>query len=182
MLTTRRYIPLVLGLPLLWGCRDNPNEPDPPSLVADYVQISAGVAHSCAVTADRDLLCWGSGGSGRLGIGNTLNQTTPILVTGGFSWLQVSAGAEHTCGVTTDNELYCWGNGGSGRLGNGSTENTAQPRIASRGLDWAQVSAGKEHTCGVTTAGELYCWGEGSLGRLGTALAPVSPSWPPDSP
>jgi alpha-tubulin suppressor-like RCC1 family protein len=38
------------------------------------VSISLGYDHACAVLDDRaSVLCWGSGGSGRLGYGSTRN-------------------------------------------------------------------------------------------------------------
>ena len=44
------------------------------------VQVDAGNAHTCAVTSDGALACWGSNSKGQLGLGNTTNQSTPQLV------------------------------------------------------------------------------------------------------
>ena len=35
------------------------------------LQISAGSQHACAVLEDYSLVCWGEGGQGQLGYGNT---------------------------------------------------------------------------------------------------------------
>jgi len=44
------------------------------------VQIAAGGAHSAAVTAQGDLYTWGKGRYGRLGHGDSDDQTRPKLV------------------------------------------------------------------------------------------------------
>jgi alpha-tubulin suppressor-like RCC1 family protein len=37
------------------------------------IQVSAGGYHACAVLEDFTVMCWGEGGSGQLGYGNTTN-------------------------------------------------------------------------------------------------------------
>ena len=71
------------------------------------VAISAGGAHTCAVLDNGKLRCWGNGGSGQLGRGNTEDvgdNETPGSVPAvdlGFnrSAVDVSAGDEHTCAI-----------------------------------------------------------------------------------
>lgn len=42
--------------------------------------ISAGYFHTCAVLADESAACWGSGGAGQLGDGNTQGSLLPVAV------------------------------------------------------------------------------------------------------
>jgi alpha-tubulin suppressor-like RCC1 family protein len=44
------------------------------------VAISAQDFHSLALKADGRVYAWGAGGAGRLGDGNTINRTSPVLV------------------------------------------------------------------------------------------------------
>jgi alpha-tubulin suppressor-like RCC1 family protein len=92
-----------------------------------FSTITAGEAHTCAITTADEAYCWGSNNGGRLGVGTTDAQSlVPAAVTGGLLFQSIDAG-DHTCAVTTANEVYCWGPGGSGRLGNGSTLDQLAP-------------------------------------------------------
>ena len=87
-----------------------------------WASVSADQNHTCGVTTADEAYCWGSNSNGQLGDGTTrANSTTPVLVSGVYSWASVSTGLLHTCGVTTTGEAYCWGSNGRGRLGDGTT-------------------------------------------------------------
>jgi alpha-tubulin suppressor-like RCC1 family protein len=49
-------------------------------LFADYIQVSAGDAHTCALGADRAAYCWGRNAAGQLGDGTHLRQPRPVRV------------------------------------------------------------------------------------------------------
>ncbi|MCA8836669.1 MAG: hypothetical protein K8963_02300, partial [Proteobacteria bacterium] len=130
-------------------------------------QVSAGGSHTCAVNTDGELYCWGSGSLGKLGLGDTNNQTSPVQVGTTANWIQVSASGSHTCAVNTDGELYCWGSGVFGELGLPDKDGRTSPAQVGTTANWIQVSANGFHTCAVNTDGELYCWGFGPNGQLG---------------
>jgi alpha-tubulin suppressor-like RCC1 family protein len=46
----------------------------------EFVQISAGRAHTCALTPDRIMYCWGRNLFGELGDGTTTDRLTPAKV------------------------------------------------------------------------------------------------------
>lgn len=50
---------------------------------ATFRQVSAGRAHTCAVTADAEAYCWGRNGSGQLGTGDFAPRSEPARVVGG---------------------------------------------------------------------------------------------------
>lgn len=120
-----------------------------------FHQLSANNAHTCGVTTDHRLYCWGD------------NDLAPTAVPGALSLRQVSAGFAHFCGVTTENRAYCWGDNAFGQLGTGASANTSEPTPVAGGLRFKQVAAGLDHTCGRTTDNRLYCWGSNDWGELG---------------
>ena len=45
-------------------------------------RVTAGLVHTCGVTTDDDVYCWGNNGDGRLGDGSTTDRSTPEAVSG----------------------------------------------------------------------------------------------------
>ena len=143
------------------------------------IAITAGGAHSCALTMVGGIKCWGRNDRGQLGDGTTTNRVTPVFE-GGFTAGpvgEVTAGGEHTCELFYENgEVACWGANDSGQLGDNSTTDSLTPQLAiASGA--AAISAGASHTCALLTTGALQCWGAGGLVGDGTAVqrnAPVA--------
>ena len=46
----------------------------------EYVQIATGGYHTCGLTSDGKAYCWGLGGGGMLGNGDTSSHSTPVAV------------------------------------------------------------------------------------------------------
>jgi cysteine-rich repeat protein len=157
-------------------------------------QITAGDAHSCALLDTENVRCWGNGGSGRLGYGNTNNfgdnlGETPELVGDvdlGGPVKQIAAGATHTCAVLVDGKVFCWGEAGSGQLGYGNTidigdnETPLSAGSVSIGGLANQIAVGTTHTCAVLVDGKVRCWGEAGSGQLGYGnLTDIGKNEPP---
>jgi alpha-tubulin suppressor-like RCC1 family protein len=143
-----------------------------------FRSVSAGWSHTCGVTSDNVLYCWGEGYRGQLGDGTAEGRLTPTAVAGRRRWLQVDGGLGHTCGIATDGRAYCWGFNRFGQVGD-STEfvRRMRPKLVAGGHLFRQIDAGARHTCGVTLAGQVYCWGDGRDGQLGNLRTYLS-FWP----
>jgi alpha-tubulin suppressor-like RCC1 family protein len=91
-----------------------------------FSSVTAGGAHTCALTPAGAAYCWGANDHGQLGDATTTKRTNPAVVAGGLTFVSLSAGGRHTCGVTVGG-TYCWGANGNGQLGNGTTTDSAVP-------------------------------------------------------
>jgi hypothetical protein len=134
-----------------------------------FKAVSAGQAHTCAVTVAGVAYCWGQNSSGQLGTGAAgLPGPVPVPVAGGHTFTSVEAGANHSCGIRADGALLCWGSNLNGGLGIGTTDGSfTTPQPVRGGLTFASVSVGDRTTCGMTTGGIAYCWGMNHVGQVG---------------
>jgi alpha-tubulin suppressor-like RCC1 family protein len=150
----------------------------------DWVQASAGGAHSLGVRANGTLWAWGAnandlfGTGGLLGDNTIVSKSSPVSVVGGFTdWIQASAGGNHSLGVRANGTLWAWGAnnifGTGGLLGDNTTVNKSSPVSVVGGFtDWIQASAGSYHSLGVRANGTLWAWGSNGFasappGQLG---------------
>jgi len=96
------------------------------------ISCDADVYHTCAVTEDGSLSCWGSAPHGALGLGAQTSSPGPVKYSGngdaigtisvdlgGRKAVQVAVGEEHTCALLDDHSLRCWGYNADGQLGLG---------------------------------------------------------------
>ncbi|ETW04783.1 hypothetical protein H310_03922 [Aphanomyces invadans] len=122
------------GKVVCWG--DNTlGQSSPPDV--EFIQVSSGRFHTCGVTLDETIECWGDP--------NHAQSPAGLFV-------QVSCGDFHSCGVLKDGTLSCWGADYDGQL------NVPQGRFV-------QVSCGKGHSCALATDGTVSCWGANRQGQ-----------------
>jgi alpha-tubulin suppressor-like RCC1 family protein len=82
------------------------------------IAIAVGASHSCALTRNGALFCWGSDAGGQLGSGRNVDvEESPLRSQWRLVFHAISAGGYHTCGLTPDGEVYCWGDNQFGALG-----------------------------------------------------------------
>ncbi len=131
--------------------------------------VATGLRHTCAVSAEGALSCWGDNADGQIGTALFSFSTTPSPVTGVATGVfAVTAGNDHSCAIVSG-AAKCWGSGERGQLGNGSISYGAHPQIENvTGLSSGvtSISAGGYHTCAVVN-GAAKCWGANSRGQLG---------------
>ncbi len=155
--------------------------------VPPFRMVSAGRMHTCALTDQDEAYCWGTGESGRLGIGLTEGSPTPTKVLGGYRFREIDAGGGHTCALTFEDEAVCWGSNADMQLatpftdlacGNQLFKCFAEPIVLPTTLRFATISVSGGvgvggdgppvggHTCGLVSDGNVYCWGLNTRGQL----------------
>lgn len=154
-----------------------------PLEIEDAVEVSLGFSHTCALTGEGNVRCWGWNGGGPLGDGSTTDRVTPASVVHlDGRVFDIAAGWFHTCALTEAGAVKCWGSNAQGQLAveTGAPcrlpppdDDVAMPcslvPVSVPGLasDMRAVSAGASHTCAVTSGGSVKCWGSNSSGELG---------------
>ena len=146
----------------------------------DAVSLSLGWQHSCALTDQQTVRCWGRASSGQLGygdttqIGDTEPASTPGTVDVGDAVIEVSAGRSFTCARLVSGGVLCWGDNLDGQLGQGNTTRlgddevpSAAPPISLGNTPVADVSAGGYHACALYDDQTMRCWGRAAQGQLG---------------
>ena len=143
-----------------------------------FTTIAAGLSHTCGLTKDSAVFCWGANDSAQLGDGTIKNSALPVRVSTGVRFKSVGPGGSHTCAVATDDVGYCWGGNWHGQLGVGDRDGDAAapccyrvPTPIRTDLRFRMVAAGGIHSCGVALDKKAYCWGSPQEGRLGTGAA-----------
>ena len=105
--------------------------------------VAAGRHHTCAVTQDGQLHCFGDNFHGQCDVPTNVG---PIAA--------VAAGQFHTCAVAQDGQLHCFGDNSAGQCD--------EPRNLG---PIAALAVGADHTCAVTQNGQLHCFGDNSAGQ-----------------
>src|SRR5206468_3855923 len=70
--------------------------------------IATGTSHTCALSADGRIFCWGRGDSGQLGR-DAVTSSPPGLVVGTPAASAVATGGAHSCALTAEGHVWCWG-------------------------------------------------------------------------
>lgn len=145
-----------------------------------WKQLASGSAHSCAISYNGLVYCWGMNYDGQVGQANPQNVLSPMQVdlremSPTDAAQEVSAGGNHSCVLSKLNNVYCWGDNSDGQLGNGRAIKTSSPTLVQNGqkptsVNFKQIATGSYHSCGLTDNGQVYCWGRNSYGQLGDGL------------
>lgn len=103
--------------PLGWGEAEAPD--------AEYLQVSVGDYHTCALDTDYNVICWGSGSEPEVQQEGPYDFDQALPPEGNF--LEVSAGKFHTCALAEDGTVSCWGRDHNGETNPPESFSTGTP-------------------------------------------------------
>jgi len=142
------------------------------------VKLALGERHTCALSEEGLVYCFGANNSGQLGNGTIDHMgddeaVSSIPVPLQTTAIDISTGAFHTCAVLSNNQTTCWGNGFYGQLGDDN--NLPIVATASTSLTWspptlgtvAQITSGGFFNCLYFSNNFIKCFGFNSNGELG---------------
>lgn len=153
-----------------WGS-DTGGTPNPtPQTIAfdggiSISALSLAGSHSCVITGDAIVRCWGGNSSGQLGDGTTTDRPAPVAGPDIGSVWMITTGDFHTCAYTYDQKLYCWGRDDYGATGIGDAGPNGSIEIATDPI--VELTGGARSTCVRTTSSWVRCWGSNTWGQLG---------------
>jgi alpha-tubulin suppressor-like RCC1 family protein len=140
---------------------------------SDWIDVSAGLSHTCGIRRGGTLYCWGRAANHQLGQGGAAGQPdqhAPLRVGTETGWTDVAAGEFHSCGIVGGG-ARCWGTGIQGALGLGSRSDAPTPTPPG-GSDYLAIATGWKHTCALRDSGR-FCWGDNEANQLGLMGAEV---------
>jgi alpha-tubulin suppressor-like RCC1 family protein len=145
----------------------------PIASTAMFLSLSAGTHHTCGITGDHGIQCWGHTGDGELtgsvGATDPMGPTDVPLPTDRVA-IAVAAGQLRTCAIlsadpaATQGELWCWGNNSQFLVPGGPDPLPVTQLGADE--DWTAIALGARFACGIR-GGHAHCWGSSAFSIFG---------------
>ncbi len=152
-------------------------------VVSGVKRLVSGNAHTCVLTGQDKVRCWGDNAYGQLGYASTLDvgdspnrlphHLGDVALPTGDPATQLAAGYFHTCALLQSGLVICWGRNQFGQLGYNRTDNlgdgeavTSWGYVTLGGLA-SKIFAGGDHSCAIMQSGTVRCWGRNDYGQLG---------------
>lgn len=124
--------------------------PDLPKLIeyTDYYN------HSCAITVENDVYCWGGNFHFATGVGTDFDTVkTPTKIDLSGKAIKIATGGNSTCVVTTKNIIRCWGE--IAETSYGTLSFYDYPNVG----QIVSIEGSFDHFCASTESKTAYCWG-----------------------
>ena len=120
-----------------------------------------------ALMNDGTVKSWGYNESGKLGLGDTDNRTTPTTVNNLSNVKSLAAGNNHSLALMNDGTVKAWGANYYGQLGLGDNSNRSIPTTIPSLGNVKQIVAGEYCSLAVLDNGTVKAWGWNISGQLG---------------
>lgn len=160
-------------------------------VAANFQDIAVGNNHSCGITQDNSIYCWGDNSLSQSGSQTTKSSSVAKLVTNtnisNLKFNSIIADKNYTCAKSIDGNIACFGTENSGSflhdVNNNLITNLPIPTVLNLGFVANQISSKNGTLCalsGPDNQNALYCWGNNQNGQVDTTnsqsiifLAPV---------
>ncbi len=146
--TTNRSAPVQIGTGTNWS------------------SAFTGYEHSLAVKTDGTLWAWGgrpSDNYGQLGLGDTVNRSSPTQVGSLTNWNFARSGHNHSRAIKTDGTLWSWGRNNQGQLGLTDILDRSSPAQVGSSGSWIEdTNSGQFYSLGLKFTEGSICWGHRS--------------------
>ncbi len=136
---------------------------------SEFREVTTGAAHSCAISVEGTVACWGDNALGQLGDGTEEERLTPVWVERIDNAIDVDAGMSSTCALHEGGGASCWGGSAS----------ALRPPTALEGIHGVIRSIAVGRTvCAIDLPGRVFCWpnAEGIASGRPVELAPRNPA------
>ena len=117
----------------------------------EWVDVSSKNQHTCGLTEDGDIYCWGCDYRDHGQCGHFPGD-----------YIDIAVGAFNSCGLHRDGTVECWGCEG---IISGTSEPVDADLCMTPGSAFTEIESGWNNVCGITTAGRVECWGSRGLSR-----------------
>jgi len=143
--------------------RASPSDRDIERRRSEFREVTTGQGHSCAISVEGTVACWGDNEIGQLGDGTAARRLTPVWVQSVDNAIDVDAGTSSTCSLLEGGGALCWGGG--------APEDIRAP-TALEGVHGVIRSIAVGATvCAIDLPGRVYCW-PGAGGAAPIAAGP----------
>jgi len=155
----------------------------------DIIKIFVAQYHSCALSSDGLMYCWGYNNLGQLGAGDNIDSAVPKQVGGalaGKTITDIGGSGNISCAIALS-KIYCWGSGVAGGTGIGtsgsyvttptavSATNTATTLATNYAATALSTSGSRaQNMCAIVSA-KAYCWGQNDVGSVGNGVSSATP-------
>jgi alpha-tubulin suppressor-like RCC1 family protein len=148
--------------------------------VNDAAKVAAGTAHTCAVSVEGKVECWGSNEAGQIGQDTDEVPASAIaLRVPGLENLvvdDIGASGHLTC-VRSGSDVLCWGSNAFYELARDDVDFSFSPVQIPLPSAARSIAVGGVFGCAATANGSAYCWGSNFHGERGNAdPSEVSPN------
>jgi alpha-tubulin suppressor-like RCC1 family protein len=151
-----------------------------------FERVIAGFDHTCALSFEQRVYCWGNNWYGQLGVSPdpTTASSVPVRSDTTLKFKKIAAGGVNTCGITLNGDAYCWGDNRFGQFGNSRIGGISGPeydympnQVEFAGKAITDIGVGEMFVCagrddenmsmrGASGEIYLYCWGRNAMSEF----------------
>ena len=134
----------------------------------NFTKLSAAgtSTYTFGIKNNGTLWSWGLNTLGQLGLGDTINRSSPVQIGTDTNWKDVNGNYDYTLAMKTDGTLWAWGVNNA-RYGDNTSATSLSPKQISSAYLWQDIIPLAQGGLGIKYDGSIWSWGNNSFGILG---------------